>query len=148
MVDNDSSQFNEAKTSTQILIYKACHDELLQTLRYLLLMPYPWKQTSITKKMNFRGQLSYLPCSYMAKRFFNIRLTHFQHVDNQSLGFIPILTEYLPSMLYTEYLIDIYQMECFRLSVHGKESFMKRLFNEVNLNFFMNVSGTIPLSLH
>ena len=34
------------------------------------------------KKLNFLGQLSYLPCSYMAKRFVNIRLTHFQHLDN------------------------------------------------------------------
>ena len=46
------------------------------------------------------------------------------------------------------YLIDIYQMECFILSVHGKESFMKRLSNEVTLNFFMNVSRAIPLALH
>jgi len=59
-----------------------------------------------------------------------------------------ILTEYWPSMLYTTYLIDIYQMECFPLGVHGKESFMKRLSNEVTLNFFMNVSTAIPLALH
>jgi len=34
----------------------------------------------------------------MTKRVFNIRLTHFQHLDNQSLGFISdinrILTKY------------------------------------------------------
>jgi len=52
-------------------------------------MPYPRKQLSITQKLNFLGKLCNLPCSYMAKRVFNIRLTHFQHLDNQSLGFIP-----------------------------------------------------------
>ena len=50
------------------------------------------------KKLNFLGQLCNIACSYMAKRVFNIRLTHFQHLDNQSLGFIPdinrILTKY------------------------------------------------------
>ena len=45
-------------------------------------------------------------------------------------------------MLYTMYLINIYQME------NGKESFMKRLSNEVTLNYFMNVSRTVPLALH
>jgi len=84
------------------------------------------------KKQNFLGQLFNLSCSnrYMAKRVFNLRLTCW------------------PSMLYTMYLIDIYQMECFPLSVHENKSFMKRLSNEVTLNFFMNVSGTIPLSLY
>ena len=28
-------------------------------------------------------------------------------------------------MLYTMYLIAIYKMECFPLSVHGKEAFIK-----------------------
>jgi len=57
-----------------------------------------------------------------------------------------IITEYWPSMLYTMYLIAIYQIECLPLSVHWKESFMKRLSNEVT--FFMNVLRTIPLALH
>jgi len=70
-------------------VYKACHDELLQTLRYPLLMPYTWKQSSITKHLNHLGKLCNLSCSYMAEHVFNIRLTHFQHLDNQSLGFIP-----------------------------------------------------------
>ena len=50
------------------------------------------------KKLNFLEQLCNLPCSYMAERVFTIRLTHCQHLDNQSLGFIPdinrILTKY------------------------------------------------------
>jgi len=51
-------------------------------------------------------------------------------------------------MLYTMFLIDIYQMECFPISVHGKKSLMERLSNEVTLIFFINVSRTIPLALH
>ena len=73
-------------------------------------MPYPWKQSSITKKLKFLGQLCNLPCSYMAKRVFNIRLTHFQHLDNQRLGFIPdinrILTKYTLHHVFDRYLSD------------------------------------------
>ena len=80
------------------------------------------------KKLNFLGQLFNLSCSnrYMAKRVFNIRLTCW------------------PSRLYTMYLIDIYQMECFPLSVHENKSFMKRLSNEVTLNFFHECVGNYP----
>ena len=39
------------------------------------------------RTLNFLVQLCNLSCSYMAKRVF--RLTHFQDLDNQSLGFIP-----------------------------------------------------------
>jgi len=46
----------------------------------------------------------------MAKRVFNIRLTHFQHLDNQSLGFIPdiniILTKYALHHVLNKYLSD------------------------------------------
>ena len=82
--------------------------------------PKTWKQSSITKKLNFLGQPCNLPSSYMAKRLlnvFNIRLTHFQHLDNQSLGFIPdinrILTEYALHHVLDRYLSDgVFPSKC------------------------------------
>jgi len=100
------------------------------------------------KKLNLLGQLSYLPCSYMAKRFVNIRLTHFQHLENQSLGFIPdinrILTKYALHRVLDRYLSDgVFPSRC-----AFKRIIYEGLSNEVTLTFFMNVSGTIPFSLH
>jgi len=69
------------------------------------------------KKLNFLGQLCNLPGSYMAKHVFNIRLTHFQHLDNQSLGFIPditrILTKYALHHVLDRYLLDgVFPSKC------------------------------------
>jgi len=104
-------------------------------------MPYPWKTVIDHKKLNFLGPLCNLPCSYVR---LNVSSTSGSHISKtwttRALVSSLILTEYWPSMLYTMYLIDIYQMECFPLSVQGKESFMKRLSNEVTLIFFINVS--------
>ena len=86
---------------------------------------------------------------YMAKRVLNIRLTHFQHLDNQSLGFIPdinrVLTKYA-----LHHALDRYLSDGVFPCMHVKESFMKRLLvsNEVTLHFFMNVSKTILHALH
>ena len=83
-------------------------------------MPYPWKTVINHKKLNFLGQLCNLPCLYigpMAKRVFNIRLTHFQYMNNQSLGFIPdinrILTTYALHYVLDRYLSDgVFPSKC------------------------------------
>jgi len=80
-------------------------------------MPYPRKQSSITKKLNFLRQLCNLACSYMAKHVFNIRLTHFRHLENQSIGFIPdinrILTKYALQHVLDRYLSDgVFPSKC------------------------------------
>jgi len=53
----------------------------------------------------------------MTKRVFNIRLTHFQHLDNQSLGFISdinrILTKYALHHGLDRYLSDgVFSSKC------------------------------------
>jgi len=62
-----------------------------------------------------KGELSWTTVEpsmliYMAKRVFNVRLTHFQHLDNQSLGFIPdinrVLTKYALHRVLDRYLSD------------------------------------------
>ena len=113
MVVNDSSQLKEARTFPQILS-EAYARLLRRTPTNFTLSafnpPYPWKQSSITKRLNFFGQLCNRRCSYMAKRVFNIRLTHFQLLHNQSLGFIPDinrkLTEYALHHVLDRYLSD------------------------------------------
>ena len=59
---------------------------------------------------------------YMAKRVLNIRLTHFQHLDNQSLGFIPdinrVLTKYA-----LHHALDRYLSDGVFPCMHVKESF-------------------------
>jgi len=86
------------------------------------------------KKLNLLGQLSYLPCSYMAKRFVNIRLTHFQHLDNQSLGFIPdinrILTKYALHRVLDRYLSDgVFPSKCAWKTIIYEKTIIK-LFHE------------------
>jgi len=54
---------------------------------------------------------------YMAKRVLNIRLTHFQHLDNQSRGFIPdinrILIKYALHHVLDSYLSDgVFPSKC------------------------------------
>jgi len=55
-----------------------------------------------------------------------------------------ILTEYWPSMLYTMYLIYIYQMECFPLSVHEKESFYEKTIQRSNSELFHECVENYP----
>ena len=99
------------------------------------------------KKLNFLGHLCNLPCLYMdmAKRVFNIRLTHSQHLDNGSL--IPdinwILTKYA-----LHHVLDMYLLDRVFPCVHGNDWFIKRLSNEVTLNFSVNASRAILLALH
>ena len=53
-------------------------------------------ETVIDKKTElFDNCVTFHAHIYMAKRVFNIRLTHFQHLDNQSLGFIPDINRIL-----------------------------------------------------
>ena len=86
--------------------------------------------------------------TFHAHIWLNVSSTSGSHISNtwrtRALVSPKILTEYWPSMLYTIYLIDIYQMECFPLSVHGKKSFMKRLSNEVTVNIFHEYVKNYP----
>jgi len=92
------------------------------------------------KKMNFRGQLCNLSWSYLL----NVSSSSGSHISNtwttRALFSSLILTEYWPSMLYTMYLIDIYQMECFTLGVH-----MKRIIYVITIQRSKRVTPPPPL---
>ena len=146
MVVTESSELKEARTFPQILKHMQGLSRRTPT-NFTLSAIYavPYGNSHRSQKMNLLGELCNLPCSYV---WLNVSSTSGSHIFNtwttRALVSSLILTEYWRSMLYTKYLIYIYQMEC----VHGKKSFMKRLSNEETLNFFINVSTTIPLALH
>jgi len=102
-------------------------------------MPYPWKHRS--QKTELSWTTVYPPCSYMAKRVFNIRFTHFQHLDIQSLGFIPdinrILTKYALHHVLDSYLSD----EAFPSKCAWKRIIYEKTIQRSN--FFVNVLRTI-----
>jgi len=114
MVVNDSSRHKVARTFPQILseayVRPATTNSCkLYVIRYYNAVPM---ETFIDHKKLF---WTTVPCSYMAKRVFNIRLAHFQHFDNQSLGFISginrILTKYALHHVLDRYLSDGVFME-------------------------------------
>jgi len=88
------------------------------------------------KKINFLEQLCTVTFhAHIHNVWLNMSSTSGSHITNtwttRALVSSLKLTKYWPSMPYTMYLIDIYQMECFPISVHGKKSLMERLSNEV-----------------
>jgi len=79
----------------------------------------------------------------MAKRVFNIRLTHFQHLDNQSLGFIIdiniVLTKYALHHVLDRYLsYEVFPSKCaLKIIIYGKtiQRSNSELFHECVENY-------------
>jgi len=100
------------------------------------------------KKLNFLGPLCNLPCSYMTKRVFNIRLTHCLNLDNQSLGFIPdinrILTKYALLHALDRYLSDgVFLSKCaWKWIIYGKS------IQRSNSEHFHECVENYPSALH
>ena len=130
MVVNDSSRLKEARTFPQILSEANARPVTTNSFTLSSFNAVPMETVIDHKKMNFLGQLFNLSCSYIAKRVFNIRLTSFQHLDNQSLVFIPdinrILNKYALHHELDRYLSD---------GVFHSWCAWKRIIYVVTLNF-------------